>query len=200
MGSFANSIFTILLGWVQSVIYSIWNAFTTNQNGSLLAWVGRNWKILAAVLCTAGLVIDFAVYMARWRPFMVWTSFFQHRREKKQHPELSTAYEDSSAAEDSFSTDHTETAVYTEPAADIPERVPSRYSDYEPERSPETEEIERRIVRSGRRRRSARLMDELNEGMPASVPPVDEIIHSDEAYYQPVYPKNWREQENQHDQ
>ena len=170
------------------------------KNGSLLVWVGRNWKILAAVLCAAGLVIDFAVYMARWRPFRVWASFFRRRREKKLNPDLSPAYEAASAGAEAFSPDQTETAEYTEPAAAAPERYPSRYIDYEPERSLETEEIERRIVRSGKRRRSSRLMDELNEGMPGSVPPVDEIIHSDEAYYQPVYPKNWREQENQHDQ
>jgi hypothetical protein len=200
MGSFANSIFTILLGWFQSVIYSIWNAFTTNQNGSLLAWIGRNWKILAVFLCLAGLVLDFAVYMARWKPFKVWASFFRSRKMRKQQTGLSPAYEVSSEEEGNFAPEETVTEVYDEPTAAAPEQRFTRYSDYEPERNPGTEEIEQRIVRAGRRRRSARLMSELNDGQGSPIPPVDEIINSDDAYYKPVYPKNWREQENYDDQ
>lgn len=87
MGSFANTLFTIMLGWFQGAASAIWSAFTTEDGGSLLKWIGNNWFVLVVVLCIAGLVTDFAVYLFRWQPFRVWKSFFRRRKQKYESGE-----------------------------------------------------------------------------------------------------------------
>ena len=87
MGSFANTLFTIMLGWVQAAASAIWSAFTTENGGSFLQWIGRNWIILAAVLCVIGMIIDFGIYLLRWRPVRVWKSFFRRLRHGKEETE-----------------------------------------------------------------------------------------------------------------
>ncbi len=79
MGGFANTVFSVLLGWLQTLAAMIWYALT-NEKGSLLRWIGEHWIVLAAVLCAVGLIADLCVYLARWEPFRVWWSFF-HRKE-----------------------------------------------------------------------------------------------------------------------
>lgn len=76
MGSFANTLFIILLGWLQGAVSAVWSAFTSENGTSFLAWIGRHWILLAGILCAAGLAADLCVYILRWKPFRVWKSFF----------------------------------------------------------------------------------------------------------------------------
>ena len=39
MGSFANTIFTALMGWMQSVASGIWSLATDENKGGLLRWM-----------------------------------------------------------------------------------------------------------------------------------------------------------------
>lgn len=80
MGSFANSLFKIMLGWLQGVVATVWSAFTSENGSALFNWIGRNWILIAAVLCVAGLVADLCVYILRWKPFRVWKSFLSRGR------------------------------------------------------------------------------------------------------------------------
>ena len=94
MGSFANTLFTIMLGWIQTAASSIWSAFTTENGGSFLQWIGRNWIVLAAILCVIGMALDLGIYLLRWRPMRVWKSFFRrlrHDQEESEEPERSDA-------------------------------------------------------------------------------------------------------------
>ena len=77
MGSFANTLFRIMLSWLRSAVSAIWSAFTSEKGGSFLEWIGKNWIIIAGILCAAGLIIDLCVYILRWKPFRVWRSFFR---------------------------------------------------------------------------------------------------------------------------
>ena len=98
MGSFANTLFTVMLGWFQSVVSTLWSAFTSEKGGSFIKWIGNHWLILAAVLCLFGLAIDLVVYVLRWRPFRVWKSFFL-RSQKGTEDEAGTAGTDEAAEE-----------------------------------------------------------------------------------------------------
>ena len=82
MGGFANTVFSILLGWLQTVAAMVWSALT-HQEGSLFKWIGEHWIVLAVILCTVGLGADLAVYLFRWEPYKVWKSFFIRRRNRK---------------------------------------------------------------------------------------------------------------------
>ena len=84
MGSFANSLFTILLGWLQGAVSAVWNAFTTENGNSFFTWIGKNWLLIAGVLCLTGLAADLCVYLFRWKPYKVWKSFFRRERENEE--------------------------------------------------------------------------------------------------------------------
>lgn len=86
MGSFANSLFTLLLGWLQGIVSAIWSAFTSQNGSSMLKWIGQHWIVLAAILCIIGLVVDLSVYIIRWKPFRVWRSFF-NKKDSENEPE-----------------------------------------------------------------------------------------------------------------
>lgn len=85
MGSFANTVFSILLGWMQGLISLIWSALTTENGNSFLQFIGKNWIIITIILCAVGLAADFAVYLFRWKPYIVWGK--QWKRFRKQEGE-----------------------------------------------------------------------------------------------------------------
>ena len=82
MGGFANSVFRIMLGWMQSVAADIWSGVTGKGDANLLVWISRNWLLLFVILCVAGAVIDLAVYLLRWKPIEVWKSYFRRKRNR----------------------------------------------------------------------------------------------------------------------
>ena len=83
MGSFANTLFKVMLGWLQGAASAVWSAFTSENGASFLTWIGRNWILVAGVLCVIGLAADLCVYLFRWRPYKVWKSFFNRNREEE---------------------------------------------------------------------------------------------------------------------
>ena len=92
MGSLANTLFRIMLSWLQGVVSAVWSALTSEKGGSFLEWIGNNWIPIAAVLCIIGLVADLCVYLVRWKPFRVWKSYFSRRKQKDEMiPKESTA-------------------------------------------------------------------------------------------------------------
>ena len=84
MGSFANTLFRVMLGWLQGIVSAVWSAFTSDKGGSLLTWIGKHWIPITAILCIIGLVSDLGVYIARWKPYKVWRSFFFHKKEEEE--------------------------------------------------------------------------------------------------------------------
>jgi len=80
MGSFANSVFSVLLGWIRAAVNQLWRMLDSDEGGGMLAWIGENWLTLTVVLCAVGLIVDGVVYVLRWRPFQVWASFFRRLR------------------------------------------------------------------------------------------------------------------------
>ncbi len=87
MGSFANTLFTILLGWLQGIVSAVWSAFTTENGQTLITWIGHHWLLIAGILCFAGLSADLCVYVVRWKPFRVWRGFFSRGRDPEGEPE-----------------------------------------------------------------------------------------------------------------
>ncbi len=91
MGSFANTVFSIMLGWVQSLVAMIWNAMTSENGNSFLQFIGNNWIKIAAVLCALGLVTDLCVYIFRWQPYRVWSTFWRKLHRRKAESEEGVA-------------------------------------------------------------------------------------------------------------
>ena len=71
MGGIADSLFTLLMGWVRALVSGIWALFSADHT-TILEFLGKNWLLIAVVLIAAGLVIDWLVWLVRWQPYHLW--------------------------------------------------------------------------------------------------------------------------------
>lgn len=71
MGTFADSLFSVLMSWVRALVNGIWALFTSDHT-TLLEFLGKNWLLIAVALMIAGLVIDWLVWLVRWQPYHIW--------------------------------------------------------------------------------------------------------------------------------
>lgn len=77
--------------WLTSWFWSIANS--TGNSGGFLGWFSGNWKSLAVFLIVAGVIVDWIIWMIRWRPYWIWTRKRQiiyeevPERKKKRRPE-----------------------------------------------------------------------------------------------------------------
>ena len=84
MGNFANTLFSVLLGWVQQAVAWLWSLAGSDGANGLMGWVTDNWLLLAVGLCLLGAAVDLIVYIIRWQPYRVWRLFA--RRAGAQEP------------------------------------------------------------------------------------------------------------------
>ena len=68
MGTLADSLFNVLMSWVRALVNSIWALFTTDHM-TLLEFLGKNWVMLVVIMLAAGLVMDWLVWLVRWKPY-----------------------------------------------------------------------------------------------------------------------------------
>ena len=71
MGTFADSLFTVLMSWVRGLVNAIWALFNSDHT-TMLEFFGKNWLIIAVVIIGAGLVIDWIIWLLRWQPYHLW--------------------------------------------------------------------------------------------------------------------------------
>lgn len=79
---FTDSFIKSMLGWIRWIASSIANLFQGGSGGSggsmsTVAWFADNWIKILIALIVIGVVIDWLVWMTRWRPYWVW---FRKRR------------------------------------------------------------------------------------------------------------------------
>ena len=79
MNAFADWLFSILLGWTGVLANKVWNA-VVNAAGGISDFFARYWLPLVLILILAGTALDFAVWLARWQPYLVWRSWLERRR------------------------------------------------------------------------------------------------------------------------
>jgi len=92
MGSFATSIFNLLLGWIRGLVSSLWSLVNSQEARSSLEWLGDHWLWLVIAIGVAGLVIDYLIWFIRWRPYYVWRSWWR-RLTHRGEPEPAPSYE-----------------------------------------------------------------------------------------------------------
>lgn len=80
MNGFTNSVLSLLLNWIRTLIASLWRLFTSEDGGTLYRFFSENWLVMLAVLCIGGVAIDWIVYLFRWRPYYVWFSRLRRRQ------------------------------------------------------------------------------------------------------------------------
>ncbi len=104
MSGFSDTLFSLLLGWTQQLIKSIWNVLNNESGSLLLHFVIQNWFAIVCIVCIAGVVMDGMIYFFRWRPDWVWKNRAiapNHRQlvyeapvEPVQEPYVDTAVQD----------------------------------------------------------------------------------------------------------
>ena len=71
MGTLTDSLFTVLMSWVRGLVNALWALFSSDHT-TALAFLGKHWLLIAAVLIAAGLVIDWIIWLLRWQPYHLW--------------------------------------------------------------------------------------------------------------------------------
>ena len=69
---FTQTIVEVLLSWMRLVTGWVWNFFQADMGGGFLSWFSGNWKHIAFALIIVGLVVDWLIWMIRWRPYWLW--------------------------------------------------------------------------------------------------------------------------------
>lgn len=83
MNTFANWLFSMLLGWTGTFANGIWNT-VMNESGGFSDFFSRFWLPVVVILIIAGTVLDFAVWLIRWRPYLVWRSWLASHRRRRE--------------------------------------------------------------------------------------------------------------------
>ena len=177
MGSFANSLFKIMLGWLQTAVSAVWSAFTSENGSSVFNWIGKHWILLAGILCAVGLVTDLCVYIFRWKPYKVWKSFFS--KITGQNDQLYNGTPELSGHMESKSPDRGQISGYAEQAARIRKDIPDE-SDFSRWETGDTEET---TVKTG-----------LNEEKPETITNAGYIVPADSPYRRPANDLNHTEE------
>ena len=73
--NYSDTILSIMLGWVKGITDWIWNIVRLGNNSSggvFLRWFSNNWLLLVLFLLISCSLIDYLVWLARWRRYYLW--------------------------------------------------------------------------------------------------------------------------------
>ncbi len=76
MNIIADRLFALLLGWTGSLFNGLWNLITNNSAG-FTGFLQRFWLPMIIILLLAGTAIDYIIWLIRWRPYYVWSSWLR---------------------------------------------------------------------------------------------------------------------------
>ena len=77
---YAENFTTLMLGWMRNLASSLASMFQSGggaDGSSFLTWFSQNWLGLLIFLIVLGVLIDWLVWLFRWRPYWLW---FRKRR------------------------------------------------------------------------------------------------------------------------
>ena len=72
MNAFIKSLFTVLFGWIKSVIQGMWDTVFSGTYHGFFVWLSHAWPYLVVLLCILCTLVDYAVWLVRWRPYVMW--------------------------------------------------------------------------------------------------------------------------------
>ena len=83
MNAFADWLFSALFGWMGSAANGAWNALV-NASGGISSFFSTYWLLFLLAVIIAGTVLDYAVWLVRWRPYLVWRSWLTRRLRRRR--------------------------------------------------------------------------------------------------------------------
>ncbi len=82
MNTFARTLITFLFGWLRRLLQNLLAFFSEGTGSGLLTWLGEHWLHILILLIVLGVAGDFAVWMVRWRPYLIWRAWRQKFRRR----------------------------------------------------------------------------------------------------------------------
>ena len=76
MSGIGEVAYMILLGWMRGLIDWFWRV-VSGGSGDGLQWFLSKWKLWLVILLAGGLIIDWMMWLIRWRPYRVFLSRFR---------------------------------------------------------------------------------------------------------------------------
>ena len=137
MNSFTNTILTILLGWLRTLLNVARDFVSSDASTGFFAFFRNNWRVLFLVLCLGGFALDKIVYLIRWRPSPIW---LKRRRRRNPPPREDYELPDFDEAAPAIPTAEYAPAAndpYTDPAPTMQYQIQSRQPDPVFEPAPE---------------------------------------------------------------
>ncbi len=84
MNSFTNTMLTVMLGWLRTLLNAVSGLLTSDSSTVFLDFMRSSWRVIFIVLCIGGFALDKIVYIIRWRPKPIWLR--RRRRQKNVRP------------------------------------------------------------------------------------------------------------------
>lgn len=75
--------YTVLLGWMRALVDWIWSMVSGTGNSGVWSWFLSNWKLWLLILIVGGLVVDWLMWVMRWRPYRVLMDRFRRKPAKE---------------------------------------------------------------------------------------------------------------------
>lgn len=61
--------YTLLLGWMRALVNWFWSIYSGTGSSGITQWFLSNWKFWLVLLIAGGLVLDWLMWIVRWRPY-----------------------------------------------------------------------------------------------------------------------------------
>lgn len=87
MNSFVNTLLSVMLGWIRTLISNIWTMLASEDGGALFQFLSAYWLVIVILLCAGGVLADLIIYFFRWRPDYVWLTRWRRLTHGKRRAE-----------------------------------------------------------------------------------------------------------------
>ena len=189
MNGFADTLISLLLGWIKTLVKAVYNVFSSDTSGTFWSWLGNNWLGLAVLLCLIGVIIDFAVWIIRWQPYRLWQAKrAKHWGSRAEENRFEKGYNDGvdMGTEPGYFKQPAEQSAAKPVFAQTQEPAPYEYAF--------TEQQETKSAPAARHRRAGReLFEKIRNTLSDEEEDLSQIMpgsgNAQEHYYEPVYPR-----------
>lgn len=72
MNALSNHVLAVLFSWMRTLVQGAWGAMSSGTSTGFWPWLGDHWALLVVLLCLVCTVLDYLVWLIRWRPYVLW--------------------------------------------------------------------------------------------------------------------------------
>lgn len=72
---YADMLVTLMLGWTRGLTDWVWNIIRLGDGSAghrFLTWFSGNWIKIVVVMILVGVMLDWFIWLVRWRPYWLW--------------------------------------------------------------------------------------------------------------------------------